>query len=152
MLGRGCLYPVWEIPPLPLIFFLFFFSTFSVLHCPLWEMRVTPGKVHQLQEQCYSFLPVSAVFFCVQTIVWISVFGLFNVHTNVDARGGLYRQRMRDFTGIWHWKKNPLPHQSQTCLHVVPGFSVNHLATSAGANCNANVGHKNRTVAAMYSA
>lgn len=57
----------------------------SVPHCPLWEIRVTPGKVHQLQEQCYSFLPESAVFFCVQTAVWLPVFGLFNVHTDVQT-------------------------------------------------------------------
>jgi len=33
----------------------------------------------------YPFLPVCAVFLHVQTMVWLPVFGAFNVHTNVDA-------------------------------------------------------------------
>ena len=38
-----------------------------------------PGKAQELQEQCYPFLLVCAVFPCVQTMVWLPVFGIFNV-------------------------------------------------------------------------
>ena len=34
------------------------------------------GKAQQPQEQRYSFLSVSAVFLCVQTMVWLPVFGI----------------------------------------------------------------------------
>ena len=53
----------------------------SVLHCLLWEIIQSPylGKAQQLQEQLYPFLSVCAVFSCVQTMVWLPVFGIFNV-------------------------------------------------------------------------
>ena len=37
------------------------------------------GKAQQPQEQLYPFLSVCAVFSCVQTMVWLPVFGIFNV-------------------------------------------------------------------------
>ena len=52
--------------------------------------------VQQPQEQRYPFLPVCAVFSCVQTMVWLLVFVIFNVRTYVDAcdyTQGLYEQR-----------------------------------------------------------
>ena len=45
-------------------------------------------------------------------MVWLPVFGIFNVHTDVDAcdcTPGLYGHRKRDCTGSWLWEKNPLP-------------------------------------------
>ena len=54
------------------------------------------GKVQQ--EQRYPFLSVCAVFSCVQTMVWLPVFGIFNVRTDVDACDcirGLYGHRKR---------------------------------------------------------
>ena len=58
----------------------------TVRLCPLREIR-SPylGKVQQLQEQRYPFLPVCAVFSCVHTMVWLAVFVICNVHTDVDA-------------------------------------------------------------------
>ena len=38
------------------------------------------------QEQRYPFLPVTAVFSCFQTMVWLAVLGVYNVRTYVDAR------------------------------------------------------------------
>ena len=69
----------------------------TVRLCPLREIR-SPylGKVQQLQEQRYPFLPVCAVFSCVQTMVWLAVFVICNVHTHVDASDctrGLYGHR-----------------------------------------------------------
>ena len=45
----------------------------------------SPDKAEQWPEQRYSFLPMCAVFFCVQTMLWLPVFAIFNVHTDVDA-------------------------------------------------------------------
>ena len=53
-----------------------------VVHCPLWEIRVV--------------LPVSAVFWYVRTIVRLTVFGIYNALTHVDAcdcTRGLYEHR-----------------------------------------------------------
>ena len=51
------------------------------------------GKAQQPQVQHYPFLSVCAAFPCVQTMVWLSAFGIFSVCTDVDARDcsqGLY--------------------------------------------------------------
>ena len=47
--------------------------------------RLTWVRLQQPQEQCYPFLSVCAVFLCVQTIVWLPVFGIFNVCTDVES-------------------------------------------------------------------
>ena len=39
----------------------------------------------QPQEQCYPFLSMCAVFSCVQTMVWLPMFGIFNVCTDVTS-------------------------------------------------------------------
>ena len=57
--------------------FVFVFNTYLFLA----GIRVA----QQPQEQRYPFLPVSVVFSCVLTMVWLPVFGIFNVHTDVDA-------------------------------------------------------------------
>ena len=43
------------------------------------------GKAQQPQEQRYPFISVCVVFSCVQTMVWLPVCGIFNVHTDVDT-------------------------------------------------------------------
>jgi len=50
-----------------------------------------PGKLKQPQEQRYPLLSVSAILSCVQTLVWLPGFGIFNVHAIVHR--GLYGQR-----------------------------------------------------------
>ena len=55
-----------------------------------------PGKALKLQEQHHHpLLSVCAVFSFVQTMVWLPVFGIFNVRTDVDVcdctRGGAAR-------------------------------------------------------------
>ena len=62
-------------------------SFVSVLHCPLGEFG-SPylGKEQQPQEQRYPFLSVWVVLLCVQTMVWLPVFGIFNVPSAVDTR------------------------------------------------------------------
>ena len=42
-------------------------------------------RLQQPQEQCCQFLSVCAVFLFVQTMVWLPVFGIFNVCTNVES-------------------------------------------------------------------
>ena len=55
--------------------------------------RHTRVRLQQLPEQHYPFLPIRcAVFLCVQTMVWMLAFGIFNMRTDVDASncaGGL---------------------------------------------------------------
>jgi len=41
--------------------------------------------VYQPQEQRYLLLTVCILFSYVQPMVWLPVFGIFNVHTDVDA-------------------------------------------------------------------
>ena len=42
-------------------------------------------KAQQPQEQCFPFVPVCAVFSYGQTMVWLPVFGIFNMHMHVDV-------------------------------------------------------------------
>ena len=58
--------------------------------CLSWQTHVSfvATKMilaQQPQEQCYPFLSVCAVFPCVQTVIWLPVFGIFNMSTDVDA-------------------------------------------------------------------
>ena len=74
----------------------------------------------------YPFLSVCVAFPCVQTMVWLSVFGIFNVRTDVDVcdwTRGLYGHRKRVCTGSWLWEKNPLPHRGLEPASVLrPAF------------------------------
>ena len=45
----------------------------------------TNDAAQQPQEQCYPFLSVCAVLLCLQTVIWLPVFGIFNMCTDVDA-------------------------------------------------------------------
>ena len=93
--------------------FLVLLLVLLVLHCSLCKFG-SPylGKAQQLQEQGYPFLSVCAVFLCVQTIVWLPMFRIFNVRTEVNAHSctwGLYKHCKR--TLEVDWEKNPLPYQ-----------------------------------------
>ena len=82
-------------------------------------------KAQQLQEQAYPFLSVRAVFPCVQTIVWLPVFRIFNACTDVmhsAAHGGC--------TGSWLWQKNPLLHWGLEPASVLC-LSIRHATNSA---------------------
>ena len=73
---------IWEFS---LFSFLVFLQDFIV---PCGKCRLPYlGKAKQVRGQCYSFLLVSVVFSCVQTMVWLSLSGIFNVHTDDDAHG-----------------------------------------------------------------
>ena len=47
--------------------------------------RLTWVRLQQLQEQCYPFLTVCAVFLCVQRKVQLPKLGIFHVHKDVNA-------------------------------------------------------------------
>ena len=63
--------------------------------CALRAVICVTTKIHcvdhhvirhtSLEEQRYPFLSVCAVFLSVRTMVWLPVFAIFNVHTDVDA-------------------------------------------------------------------
>ena len=79
----------------PSSFFFFFFKFYLTLHSSLVgnSGRLTWVKLQQRQEQRYPFLTVRAVFSCVQAEVWLPMFGIINVHTDVnacDCTRGLY--------------------------------------------------------------
>ena len=84
-----------------------------------------PGKAQQPQEQHYPFLSVCAVFLCVQTTVWLPVFGTFNVCAEINAcecTRGLYRCCKRGCTKSWLREKSLAAPGTQTCVSVVPWF------------------------------
>ena len=59
-------------------------------------------------------LSVCAVLSCVQTMVWLPVFGGFNACTDVnacDCTWGLYGHCKGVCTERWLWENNPLPYQ-----------------------------------------
>ena len=65
----------------------------------------------QPQEQRYPFLPVCAVFLCVQTMVWLPTFEVFTVCTEVDACGKSRERHSKRVVGTESWvSKNILPH------------------------------------------
>ena len=61
----------------------FFYTSFFPCGNSGRLIRVRP---QQPQEQRYPFLTVRAVFSCVQTKIWLSMLGIFNVRTDVNAR------------------------------------------------------------------
>ena len=76
--------------------------------------RLSWARLWQPQEQRYLFLPACVVFSYVQTVVWLPVFRIFNVCTDVDAcdcTWGLHGHRKRVCTESWVCEKNPLLHQ-----------------------------------------
>jgi len=99
------------------LFILFsFFFLFYHFVVPCWKFGSPyPGNAQQLLEQRYAFLSVCAVFSCVRTMVWLPVFGIFNVCTDVDAcdcTRGLCGHRERVCTESWLlWEINPLQDQ-----------------------------------------
>ena len=89
------------------------------------------GKAQQPLGQCYPFLSVSAVFSCVQTMVWLSVFGIFNMHTDADAcdcTRGLYRHCKSLHSklpgGGGGARGGGVSQCPQTRVSTVPSFSV----------------------------
>ena len=63
-------------------------------------------------------------------MVWLPVFGVFNVHTR-DCTQGLYGHRKRVCTGSWLWKKNPLPHRGLEPASVLRGLAFQSDALPA---------------------
>ena len=91
---------------------------------PCWKFgSPNLGMGQQPQEQRYPFLSVCAVFSCVQTVVWLPVLGIFNVHTYIDAcdctRGPSAGHRWRVCT-----EKSLAAPGTRTCVGIAPGFSV----------------------------
>ena len=81
------------------------------------------GEAQQPQEQRYPFLSVCAVFSCLQTMVWLPVFEIFNMRLHLGAVRTPYYENM-------HWKltleeeeKNAGP-GTGTRVSIAPGFSV----------------------------
>ena len=107
--------------PHPATLIFFFFLKHFLVPCRKFQSPYQ-SKTQQPQEQRYPFLSVCAVFVCVQTMVWLPMFGISNVRTDVDAcdsTQGLYRCHKRVCTGSWLWKKKKLPHQGLEPMSVL---------------------------------
>ena len=73
----------------------------------------TRVRLQQLQKQHNPLMPVCAAFLCVQTAVGVPMFGISNMHADVDACDciqGLYEHCKRVCTESRFWEKNPLSH------------------------------------------
>ena len=76
------------------------------------------GKAQQLQEQCYPFLSVCVVFSCVQTMVWLLMFGIFNMRRCwcVRLHTGAVRA-VRESELEVDWEKKKTCHTGDSSLH-----------------------------------
>ena len=113
-------------------FFIYIFFKYFIGHWGNFSHSYL-GKAQQPQEQHYPFLSGRAVFSCVQTLLWLPVLGIFNMHTAVDAcdcTWGLYRHCKRVCAGSWLWEKNPLPHRGPELVSVLHlAFQLDALPT-----------------------
>ena len=64
--------------------FIFFFVWYFFVPCGRFGSH-NLGKAQQPQEQRYPFLSVCVIFSSIQTMVWLPVFAIFNVCTDVDV-------------------------------------------------------------------
>ena len=87
-------------------------------------------RLQQPQQQCYPFLPMCAVFSCVQTMVWFPVFGIYKVGIHMSVHAIVYGGCMK-WVSIESWleEKSLVTLWNQTCISIAPGFSV-HNSTS----------------------
>ena len=67
------------------------------------------GKAWQLEEQCYPFLSVCAVFWCVQTMVWLPVFGILQLMHAIAHGGCTDNVRESALEADWEGKKLDAP-------------------------------------------
>ena len=76
--------------------FLFFPYFFSVLHCPLYTIWVTLQHSSWKSSTTHSYQRVQ--YLCVQTVAWLPVFGIFNVHRYWCMQGHMYRGHMGEIS------------------------------------------------------
>ena len=89
--------------------------------------HLTWVELQQLQEQCYLILVMYATLSCFQTMIWLPVWGIFNVHSCVDACGCTqewYECHERVSAESWLWEKTLATQQKQTQVSIAPGFLV----------------------------
>ena len=97
-------------------------------------------RVRHTHSQRYPFLSVCVVVSCVQTMVWLPVFGICNVRIYVgacDFSRGLYRH-----CKSLHWKltlgeKSLAALGTRSDISIVPGFSVG-CSTNGANHCFCN--------------
>ena len=56
-----------------------------------YTVLLYPDKAQQLQDQHYPFLSACAVLSCVQVMIWLPVFEIFNMHRSGDAHDSTWR-------------------------------------------------------------
>ena len=114
------------------VFFFFFLSTSL-------SPAGNSGHLTWLSHSCCkssaadSYQSVQSVHVTKQWLLWLPVFGIFNVCTDVnacDCTWRLYGHCKRVCTESWLWEKNPLPYQG------LEPVSVLHLGFSVGCSTN----------------
>ena len=73
------------------LLFVFCFVFNSSLSLVGFLGRLTWIRLQQPQEQCHPYLPACAAFSCVQTMVWLAVFGIFFTHMQMLMHATAYR-------------------------------------------------------------
>ena len=88
----------------PLLFLSIFISTSSCHHTWVWHNSCKSSTTQSYQ---------SAVFLCVQIMVWLPVCGIFSACRHGDACCCTQRSAdtIIEYTGSWLWEKISLPHQ-----------------------------------------
>ena len=85
------------------------------------------GKGQPPQEKRYPFIPVWVVFICVQTMVWLPLFGIYNMHIN-DVCVWLHTRAVRtpseSALKADSGRKTLAAPGTRTRVSVAPGFSV----------------------------
>ena len=115
--GGKSAYWIWPVSSAQCVFFSSFFFFFKVLLCSLRETIFRSsylGKAQQPQAQRYPFLSMCVIFSCLQTVVWLSVFGICKVRTELDVcdcTPEMYGHRKRVCTESRLWEKNALSHR-----------------------------------------
>ena len=134
--GEWCCFTlpkVWMDTELCCLSFFFYFLSTSL------SPAGNSGHLTWLSHSCCkssaadSYQSVQSVHVTKQWLLWLPVFGIFNVCTDVnacDCTWRLYGHRKRVCTESWLWEKNPLPYQG------LEPVSVLHLGFSVGCSTN----------------
>ena len=96
----------------------------TLVHCLVFSLHFSYVTFINPLEKIWLSCPVKATaatrtatrpyqcvqYFCVQAVVWLPVFGIFSLHTDVDAcdcTWQLYKLHTKVCSWSWLWEKNP---------------------------------------------
>ena len=118
-----------KVYPIVVFFFFFFSLFFSIIlfPCPftlVWNSCCPPWVRHGSWKSSATHSYQCAVFSCVQTMVWLPVFGILQLMHAIGGHMGVYGQCKRVCTGSWLWEEKTLDTPGTwNRVSIVPGFS-----------------------------